>query len=60
MAEHARLIAAAIALARSDVGVDAMLRGVPDAAERFDPWPAMDELVAALDEAAPGWRERGA
>ena len=27
-------------------------------AEDFEPWPEMDALMAELDVAAPGWRER--
>ena len=52
-----RLIAAAIALAWSESGTAAKLRGEPDVEALYEPWPEMDELVAALDDARPGWRE---
>jgi hypothetical protein len=51
------LIAAAIALAWSEAGTAAKLRGEPDADALYESWPEMDELLAALDEAAAGWRE---
>ena len=49
------LIDAAIALVCSEEGAFAALTGDPKAAE-FEPWPAMDALMQALDEARPGWR----
>lgn len=53
----ARLIAAAIALTWSEAGSEAKLLGRPEAESLYEPWPEMDELTAALDEAAPGWRD---
>lgn len=52
-----RLIDAAIALAWSESGTEAKLRGEPNAEALYEPWPEMDELVAALDLVRPGWRE---
>lgn len=51
------LIDAAIALVASEEGAFLTVSGDPRAAE-FEPWPAMDALMAALDEASPGWRDR--
>ena len=52
-----RLIDAAIALAWSEAGTEARLQGEPHAEKIFEAWPEMDELLAALDGARPGWRE---
>ncbi|WP_041249565.1 hypothetical protein [Gluconacetobacter diazotrophicus] len=49
------VISAAIAVARSERGVEAELAGGDPLA--FEPWPEMDALVAALDTVRPGWRE---
>ena len=54
---RARLIYTAIAVAMSEVGTAAVIAGDPRGIVNFDPWPEMDELLAALDEARPGWRE---
>lgn len=48
------VIAAAIGLARSEEGTASILDGRDPAA--FDPWPEMDALLTALDQARPGWR----
>lgn len=59
--ENARLtqdqavISAAIAVARSEHGVDAELMGGDPLA--FEPCPEMDALLVALDAARPGWRD---
>lgn len=54
----ARLIDAAIALALSETCIAAILRGETGAEEAHEPWPEMDSLLAAVDEARPGWRQR--
>lgn len=50
-----RVVEAAIALVASEQGAFLEVIGDPKAAE-FEPWPAMDALMAALDAARPGWR----
>jgi hypothetical protein len=47
---------AAEALLAGEVGVLAQLHGNPD--PEFEPWPAMDALMKAMDQARPGWRQR--
>jgi hypothetical protein len=51
------LIDMAIALAWSEAGTSALLRGEPDAREAYESWPEMDALLSALDAVRPGWRE---
>ena len=53
------LVEAAIALAWSEAGTEARLLGEPDAERIFEAWPQMDDLLSALDEVRPGWREAG-
>ncbi|MBB2195111.1 hypothetical protein HLH25_16020 [Gluconacetobacter sp. 1a LMG 1728] len=48
------VIAAAIKLAWSEEGTASILNGRDPAA--FDPWPEMDALLTALEQARPGWR----
>jgi hypothetical protein len=47
---------AAEALLAGEVGVLAHLHGNSD--PEFEPWPAMDALMKAMDQARPGWRQR--
>lgn len=54
-----RLVEAAIALVWSESGAKAMLLGQSEAEHSYETWVEMDELVAALDAARPGWREQG-
>lgn len=56
-AERNRLLAVMVAAARSERAVAAQLAGDPQV---FEDWPEMDALVAALDEVAPGWRDKPA
>jgi len=46
------VIEAAIAVARSEVGVTNMRAGV---GLNYEAWPEMDDLVKLLDQVAPGW-----
>lgn len=54
--EIVALIDAEIGVAMSEQGAFATVVGDPVAAE-FEPWTAMDRLLAVLDAARPGWRE---
>jgi len=53
---HSALVNAAVALAKSESGTEAIIRGDPDAATLWEPWPEMDTLLQALDATRPGWR----
>ncbi|GBQ32126.1 hypothetical protein HLH34_04210 [Gluconacetobacter azotocaptans] len=50
------VIAAAIRLAWSEAGTESVLNGGDPVA--FDPWPEMDALLIALDQARPNWRSQ--
>jgi hypothetical protein len=52
-----RLIDAAIAVVASEEGAFQKALGRREA-QLYESWPEMDELMAALDEAAPDWRDR--
>ena len=64
MIEHLRqadaLTAAAIRLSWSEWGTAAMLSDEAHWQERFEEWPEMTGLVAAIDPLRPGWRAQGA
>ena len=53
------LAAAAIQLAWSESGTEAMLRGHFSASVLYEAWEEMDALVAAIDPMRPGWRVEG-
>lgn len=55
---HERLIDAAIALVVSEEGAYLTVIGDHARAAYYEPWPAMDALMAALDTARPGWRDQ--
>jgi hypothetical protein len=54
------LARAAVAMIASESAGKALIARSPDYGRLFDPWPEMDALAAALDDAAPGWREMAA
>ncbi len=47
---------AAIRLAWSEAGTEAMLRGDPVYDRLYEPWDEMTALVEAIDPLRPGWR----
>lgn len=52
-----KLIDTAIAALMSESGVAKQVRGDPEWATLYEPWPEMDALMGALDEVRPGWRD---
>ncbi|NPD67261.1 hypothetical protein HN018_06700 [Lichenicola cladoniae] len=53
------VINSAIVMAWSEYGAGSLLRGEA-IKDEFEDWPGMDQLLTAIDLAAPGWRRRSA
>lgn len=49
---------AAIRLAWSEAGTEAMLLDMPGSASMYEDWPEMTALVEVLDGMRPGWRTK--